>query len=94
MLQKNHKNGTVFKIGTKDVVYLFEYKGVHYGVDLLMYKITLRTVKIYNIYEKQGIYVLPQEELFKIIDFLNSKNVQPLKKIKKIYETLRLTIYN
>ena len=59
-----------------------------------MYKITLRTVKIYNINEKQGIYVLPQEKLFKIIDFLNSKNVQPLKKIKKIYETMRLTIYN
>lgn len=58
-----------------------------------MYKINPKTIKIYNIDEKEIIDILSLEEFLKIIDFLNSKNVQPSKPINELYQKLRLTIY-
>lgn len=89
-----YKNGTVFKIGRNKIVYLFKYKNIHYGIDLLMYKIKPKLIPIYGIKRKPILEILPLEEFLKIVDFLSSNNVQPLKEINRLYDELRDVIYN
>lgn len=98
ILKKNHElfyeNGTVFQVGKNKIVYLFEYKNVHYGIDLLMYKIKPKTIPIFDIEKRPILEIQSLEELLKIVDFLSSNNVQPLKEINKLYDQLRNVIYN
>ena len=98
IIEKNHEllyeNGTVFQVGKNKIVYLFEYKNVHYGIDLLMYKIKPKTIPIFDIEKRPILEILSLQELLKIVDFLNSNNVQPLKEINKLYDQLRTVIYN
>lgn len=89
-----YENGTVFQIGRDKIVYLFKYNDIHYGVDLLMYKIKPRTIKIHNIEEKPILEIMALEEYIKIIEFLSLKNVQPLKEINRLYDELRDVIYS
>lgn len=98
MIEKNYElvyeNGTVFQVGKNRIVYLFKYKKVHYGIDLLMYKIKPRAIPIFDIEKKTILEILPLEEFLKIVDFLSSNNVQPLKEINRLYDDLRSVIYN
>lgn len=98
VIEKNHEvvyeSGTVFQIGKNKIVYLFKYKKAHYGVDLLMYKIKPKTIPIFDIDKRPILEILPLEEFLKIIDFLSSNNVQPLKEINGLYDELRTVIYN
>ena len=75
-------------------MYLFKYKNIHYGVDLLMYKIKPRTIKIYNIEKQPILEILPSEEYIKIVEFLSLNNVQPLKEINRLYDELREVLYD
>lgn len=97
MIEKSHElvyeNGTVFQVGRNKIVYLFKYKNVHYGIDLLMYKIKPKTMPIYDIEKRPILEILPLEEFLKIVDFLCSNNVQPLKEINRLYDELRTVIY-
>lgn len=88
-----YENGTVFQIGRNKIVYLFKYKDIHYGIDLLMYKIKPRVIKMHEIEERQILEILPLEKYIKIIEFLSLENVQPLKPINRLYEELRIMIY-
>lgn len=98
MLEKKceliYENGTVFQIGKNQIVYLFKYKKVYYGIDVLMYKIKPRTIPIFDIEKRPILKILPREELLKIVDFLSSNNVQPLNEINRLYDELRSVIYN
>lgn len=98
MIEKNHEliyeNGTVFQVGKSKIIYLFKYKQEHYGVDLLMYKINPKTMPIFCIEKRQILEILPKEELLKVVEFLSSNHVQPLKQINKLYNELRIIIYN
>ena len=98
MIEKNHElsyeSGTVFQVGKNRIVYLFKYKKAHYGIDLLMYKINPKTIPIFDIEKRPILEILPQEELLKIVDFLSSNNVHPLKEINRLYDELRTVIYN
>lgn len=98
MIEKNYEltyeNGTVFQIGRNKIVYLFKYKNIHYGVDLLMYKIKPKAIPIFDIEKKPILEILQLEDFLKIVDFLSSNNVQPLKEINILYDELRTVIYN
>mgnify|MGYP003294648213 CR=1 FL=1 len=48
---------------------------------------------IYNIEKRQILEILPLEEYIKIVEFLSSKNVQPIKEINRLYGELRVAIY-
>ncbi len=97
MIEKNceslYESGTVLQIGKDKIVYLFKYKNIHYGINLLMYQIKPKVMQIYEIQRRQVLEILPVEEFFKIIDFLSSNNVQPLKEINRLYDELRRVIY-
>lgn len=97
MLEQNHEvtyeNGTVFKIGKNKIVYLFKYKNIHYGVDLLMYKIKPRSFPINDIEKKQIFQILPLDEYINIVEFLSLNCVQPLNRINALYDELRELIY-
>lgn len=85
----DYESGTVFQIGRNKIVYLFKYKKMHYGVDLLMYKINPKTIPIFDIEKRKILEILEQDELLKIIEFLSSNNVQPVKEINRLYEEVR-----
>lgn len=89
-----YESGTVFQIGKSKVVYLFKYKNAHYGIDLLMYKIKPKMIPIFDIEKRQILKILSPDELLKIVDFLSSNNVQPLKEINMLYDDLRTIVYN
>lgn len=89
-----YENGTVFQIGRNKIVYLFKYNDIQYGIDLLMYKIKPKAIPIFDIEKRQILEILPVEEYIKIIEFLSSKNVQPLKEINRLYDELRIAMYN
>lgn len=97
MPQKNHElsyeSGSVFKSRKNKIAYLFTYKNVHYGVDLLMYKIKPRVFPIYNLDKKEVLEVLPSEDFMKIVEVLSLNNVQPLNEINKLYDELREIVY-
>ena len=59
-----------------------------------MYKIKPKTMPIYDIEKRPILEILPLEEFLKIVDFLSSNNVQPLKEINILYDELRTVIYN
>lgn len=59
-----------------------------------MYQIKPKVMPINEIQRRQVLEILPVEEFFKIIDFLSSNNVQPLKEINRLYDELRRVIYN
>lgn len=88
-----YENGTVFGVGRNRIVYLFKYTNIHYGIDLLMYKIKPKAIPIFDIEKRQILEILPLEEYIKIIGFLSSKNVQPLKQINRLYKELRIMVY-
>jgi len=90
----SYASGTVFKSGKNKIAYLFKYKNVHYGVDLLMYKIKPRIFPIYHIDRKQVLEVLPSNDFMKIVEFLSLNNVQPLNEINKLYDELREIVYS
>lgn len=89
-----YENGTVFQVGRNKIAYLFEYKNVHYGVDLLMYKIRPKALEIYDIEKRPILEILPLDEYIKIVEFLSLNNVQLLKPINNLYQKLRTVIYN
>lgn len=89
-----YESGTVFQIGKSKIVYLFKYKNVHYGIDLLMYKIKSKMIPIFDIEKRQILKILSPDELLKIVDFLSSNNVKPLKEINILYDELRTIVYN
>ena len=89
-----YENGTVLQVGRNRIVYLFKYKDIHYGINLLMYKIKPKAIPIFDIEKRQILEILPLEEYMKIIEFLSSKNVQPLKEINRLYDELRIIIYD
>lgn len=89
----SYENGTVFQVGKNKIAYLFKYKDIHYGIDLLMYKIKPKAIPIFDIEKRQILEILPLEEYIKIIEFLSLKNVQPLKPINTLYEELRIMVY-
>lgn len=98
IIEKSHELvyecGTILQIGKNKIVYLFKYKNIHYGVDLLMYKIKPRTIQIFNIEKIRILEILNLEELLKIVSFLSLNNVQPLKEVNRLYDELRTIIYN
>lgn len=89
-----YENGTVFQVGSNKIVYLFKYKGIHYGIDLLMYKIKPKVIPIFDIEKRQILEILQLEGYIKIIEFLSLRNVQPLKEINRLYDELRIMMYN
>ena len=93
MYDEKYENGTVFQIGKDKIIYLFKYNEIHYGLNLLMYKIKPKTIQINNIQKRKIIEILPKEEFIKIIEFLCLKNVQPLKPINELYNEMRLAVY-
>jgi len=90
----SYEKGTVFKSGKNKIAYLFKYKNVHYGVDLLMYKIKPRVFPIYHLAKKQTLEVLPSQDFMKIVEVLSSNNVQPINEINKLYDELREIVYS
>ena len=58
-----------------------------------MYKIKPKLIPIYDIEKRQILEILPLEEYIKIVEFLSSKNVQPIKEINRLYGELRVAIY-
>jgi len=89
-----YERGTVFQVRKCKIVYLFKYKKVHYGLDLLMYKIKPKLIPIFDIEKRQIIEILESQEYLKIIEFLALNNVQPLKEINNLYKEMREVIYN
>ena len=89
----SYESGTVFKSRKNKIAYLFTYKDVHYGVDLLIYKIKPRVFPIYHLDKKQVLEVLPSEDFMKIVEVLCLNNVQPIKEINKLYDELREIVY-
>lgn len=89
-----YEKGTVFKVGRNKIVYLFEYKGIQYGIDLLMYQIKPKVIPIFDIEKREILEVLSLEEYIRIIEFLSSRNVQQLKEINRLYNELRIAIYD
>lgn len=89
----SYKSGTVFKTQKNKIAYLFTYKNVHYGVDLLMYKIRPRVFPIYHLDKKQILEILPSEDFMKIVEVLSLNNVSPLNEINKLYDELREIVY-
>lgn len=59
-----------------------------------MYKIKPKAIPIFDIEKRQILEILPSKEYIKIIEFLSSKNVQPLKEINRLYDELRIIIYD
>lgn len=90
----SYESGTVFKSRKNKIAYLFKYKNVHYGVDLLMYKIKPRIFPIYHIDNRQVLEVLPSNDFMKIVEVLSLNNVQPLNEINKLYNRLREIVYS
>ncbi len=91
---QTYESGTVFQFGKRKIVYLFKYKQVYYGIDLLMYSIKPKLIPIFDIEQKAISEVLSLEKLLKIVDFLNSNNIQHLKEINELYVELRTAVYN
>lgn len=77
--------GTVFQAGKSKIVYLFESKGVYYGVDTLMYQMFPRVLQIHNIQEKQIIDIYDMEKCKQIVEVLLLKCAKPYSKIEKLY---------
>lgn len=90
----HYESGTIFQIGTNKIVYLFENNEIHYGIELLMYRINPKIKPIDNIEQLQILNILPLDEFIKIVEFLNINNIQPHKKVRKLYEELRQIVYN
>lgn len=97
MIEKSHEltyeNGTVFQVGKNKIVYLFKYKQVHYGIDLLMYKIKPKLIPIFDIEKRCILEILELDELIKIVEFLSLNNVHPLYEIRSLYDELREVVY-
>lgn len=94
--QKNeniYENGTIFKIGPSKVAYLFKYKNIDYGVDLLTYTFKPRIFPIYNISKRPIVEVLSPEKYLQIVEFLHLNKVTPIKPIAKLYDCLRDDLY-
>lgn len=89
-----YEAGTVFQVGKHKIVYLFKYRKVHYGLDLLMYKIKPKLIPIFDIERRQILEILTLEEYLNIIEFLSLNNIQPLKEINNLYQEIRQVIYN
>ena len=89
-----YESGTVFKIGKYKIIYLFKYKKVHYGLDLLLYKINPKLIPIFDIEKRQILEILSLEDFLKIIEFLILKNIQPSREINNLYQEIREVIYN
>lgn len=89
-----YESGTVFESPKGKIAYLFKYKNVHYGVDLLMYKIKPRVFPIYHLDKKHVLEVLPSENFMKIVEVLSSNNVHPINEINKLYYELREIVYS
>lgn len=88
-----YENGTVFRVGRNRIAYLFKQKNIHYGVDLLMYKINPKVIPIYNIEKRQILEILEPNEYIKILEFLSLNNVQYCKKVNMLYRELRVAVY-
>lgn len=88
-----YENGTVFQVGRNKIIYLFKYKDIHYGIDLLTYKIKPKAIPIFDIEKRQILEILQLEKYIKIVEFLSLKNVQPLKPINRLYKELRIMVY-
>lgn len=89
-----YEMGTILKVGKCKIIYLFKYKKVHYGLDLLMYKIKPKLIAIFDIEKRPILEIFKPQEYLKIIEFLVLNNVQPLKEINNLYQEIREVIYN
>ncbi len=59
-----------------------------------MYQIKPKVVPIFDIEKREILEVLSLEEYIRIIEFLSSRNVQQLKEINRLYNELRIAIYD
>lgn len=89
-----YQSGTVLQFKKNKVLYLFKYKNIHYGLDLLIYKINPRLIPIFDIEKRQIVEILSPEEQLEIIEFLVLNYVQPFKQISNLYQDIRNAIYN
>lgn len=92
--ESSYENGTVFQVGKNKIVYLFKYKAVHYGVDLLMYKIRPKLIPIFDIEKRSISEILGTTDFIKIVEFLSLNNAHPLYEINALYEELREAVYH
>lgn len=89
-----YESGTIFKIGTSKIAYLFELNNIYYGVDLLMYKINKKIIPIYNIEKREILDFLSSKQYINIVEFLYLNKVQPFKEISKLYYNLRKIVFS
>lgn len=82
------KPGRIFKVGNSKICYLFEFKGVQYGADILMCKVSPKLVQIGNIFKFRLIEEYSNEKTLALVDYLLDKEVAPKKKLLKLREEL------
>jgi len=83
-----YKVGSIFKVKSREIMYLYESNGVCYGVDVFLYKALPRVVSIYNPDSREIIDIYDKDKVIDIVTYLNNNLQPPSKKIRKLYDKL------
>lgn len=90
-LNKNNKqnvncfmSGSVYKGRKHKIVYLFQLNGKNYGVDTFMYNIEPELVEIENIEKKKVVEKMSAKDLYKIVEYLCSKKIKPIRPLNHL----------